>query len=161
LLQLRLHAELNLYKIRTCRNIAGMKRELDPYAAPTDTTTGLPVIGPGGQLALPGLATLRPTPYRYTTLVDRATQMVGLAQQIESAFLAVLEKADAERYSMLKARQDLHLARAGVRLQTLRVREAQDGVKLAQLQQDRAQKQVDTYQEWLDEGKTVWEQMAV
>jgi hypothetical protein len=39
---LRLHAELNLYKLRTCRNIAGMKRQLDPYAAPTDTTSGMP-----------------------------------------------------------------------------------------------------------------------
>src|SRR5262249_18528218 len=62
------------------------------------------------------------------------------------------EKADAERYSMLKARQDLQLARAGVRLQTLRVKEAQDGVKLAQIQQQRAQVQVDTYQYWLDAG---------
>ena len=37
---LRLKAELNLYKIRTCRNIAGMERQLDPYAAPTDTVSG-------------------------------------------------------------------------------------------------------------------------
>ena len=26
---LRLHAELNLYKIRTCRNISGLRRELE------------------------------------------------------------------------------------------------------------------------------------
>src|SRR5262249_37293658 len=57
---LRLHAELNLYKLRTCRDIAGVKRALDPYAAPTDTTSGLPQIGPGGALVLPGTATLRP-----------------------------------------------------------------------------------------------------
>src|SRR5262249_18409818 len=101
---LRLHAELNLYKIRTCRNIAGIKRELDPYAAPTDTTSGMPVIGAGGQLVLPGLARLRPTPYRYAVLIERAKQLVGLAQQIEASMLSAIEKADAERYSMLKAR---------------------------------------------------------
>ena len=33
---LRLHAELNLFKLRTCRNIAGMKTQVDLYAAPTD-----------------------------------------------------------------------------------------------------------------------------
>jgi hypothetical protein len=48
---LRLHAELNLFKIRSCRNIAGMQRQLDPYAAPTDTVTGLPSIGAGGSLS--------------------------------------------------------------------------------------------------------------
>ena len=39
---LRFHAKVDLYKIRTCRNIAGEQRELDPYAAPTDASTGLP-----------------------------------------------------------------------------------------------------------------------
>src|SRR5205807_2646848 len=75
---LRLHAELNLHKIRTCRNIAGQERQLEPYAAPTDATSGLPAIGSGGQLLLPGTATLHPTSYRYSTLIDRAKQLVGL-----------------------------------------------------------------------------------
>ena len=35
-----LYVQLNLFKIRNCRNIAGMKRTLDPYAAPTDATSG-------------------------------------------------------------------------------------------------------------------------
>lgn len=44
----RQHAELNLMKLRSGRNIAGMKRELEPYAAPTDVTQALPTIGVGG-----------------------------------------------------------------------------------------------------------------
>lgn len=59
---LRLKAELNLYKIRTCRNIAGMERQLDPYAATTDTVSGMPQIGAGGQLVLPGTANPLPIP---------------------------------------------------------------------------------------------------
>ena len=158
---LRLRAELNLYKIRTCRNIAGIERQLEPYAAPTDVVSGLPFIGAGGQLVLPGLATLRPTPYRYQVLIERAKQLVALAQQIEAAFLATVEKADAERYSILKARQDMEHARAGVRLQTLRVKEAEGGVKLAELQQERAQIQVDHYQKLIEEGPTVLEQLVL
>ena len=69
---LRLHAELNLFKLRTCRNIAGLKRQLEPYAAPTDTTRGLPAIGAGGQLVLPGVAILQPSLYRYPVLIERA-----------------------------------------------------------------------------------------
>lgn len=155
---LRLRAELNLYKLRNCRNIAGMERELDPYAAPTDTTSGLPMIGAGGQLVLPGLIKFAPTSYRYPVLIERAKHLVGLAQQIEAAFLSALEKGDAERYSVLKARQDMSLTRAGVRLQDLRVKEAEGGVKLAELQQERAQIQVQAYKEWIEAGPNDWEQ---
>jgi hypothetical protein len=158
---LRLRAELNLYKLRTCRDIAGVKRALDPYAAPTDTTSGLPQIGPGGALALPGTATLRPTAYRYKTLIERAKQLVTLASQIEAAMLAALEKRDAEFYAQLKARQDVSLTLAGVRLQDLRVQQAQDGVTLATLQQQRAQLQQDHYQQLLNEGVSSLESAAI
>src|SRR5262249_35599461 len=99
---LRLHAELNLFKIRHCRNIAGLERKPESYAAPTDAVSGLPLIGAEGQLVLPGLAKLAPTPYRSSVLVERGKHLVGLAQQIEANFLSTLEKADAERYSKLK-----------------------------------------------------------
>jgi hypothetical protein len=149
---LKLKAELNLHKIRTCRNIAGMKSALDPYAAATDQISGLPQIGANGQLMLPGAVTLQPTPYRFSFLIERAKQLVNIAQQMETAMLAALEKRDAEAYGQLKARQDVQLAGAQVKLQALRVQEAKDNVKLAELQQERAQIQVDYYQRLLDEG---------
>ena len=154
---LRLRAELNLYKLRTCRNIAGMERELEPYAAPTDTMSGLPTIGAGGQLVLPGNVVLQPTPYRYSVLLERAKQLVQLAAQIEAAKLSALEKRDAEYYNLLEARKDVRLARAGVRLQNLRVREAEGGVTLAELQQTRVQIQLDHYDRLLDEGQSAME----
>ncbi len=158
---LRLKAEASLYKLRTCRNIAGMQRELEPYAAPTDTVSGMPVIGAGGQLVLPGLDVLKPTPYRYPVLIERAKQLAGLAQQMESALLAAIEKGDAERYGLLKARQDVQMARGGIRLQRLRVKEARNGVKLAELQKARAQIEASTYQRWLDEGMLETESIAI
>jgi len=154
---LNLRANLNLYKLRTCRNIAGMKRQLEIFAAPTDTHTGMPVIGAGGQLVLPGLVRFQPTPYRYQVLLDRAKQLVQLAMQREQAFLSAMEKTDAEAYSLLKARQDLRLSKAGVQLQKLRVTEAVGGVKLAGLQKDRAGIQVNTYDEWINAGINMYE----
>ena len=147
---LRLRAELNLYKLRTCRNIAGLKRQLEPYAAPTDTTTGLPTIGAGGQLLLPGVVRIQPTLYRYQVLIERAKQLVQLAGQIEAALLSALEKRDFEAFNLLKTRQELNLAQAGIRLQTLRLTEANDGVKLADLQKKRAEIQADKYREWIN-----------
>jgi hypothetical protein len=158
---LRLHAELNLYKVRTCRNIAGIERELDAYAAPTDTESGLPVIGAGGQLVLPGVATLRPTHYRYSALIERARQLVHLAGQMESGLLAALEKRDAESYSLMKARQDVQLARAEIVLQDLRVKEAEGGVELARLQQQRAQIEADHYEALIEENLTTLEELAI
>ncbi|MEM7584429.1 MAG: neuraminidase-like domain-containing protein [Acidobacteriota bacterium] len=154
---LRLRAELELHKLRTCRNIAGLERQLEPFSAPTDTVSGLPTIGSGGQLNLPGLSPLKPTSYRYPVLIERARRLTSLAQQVESTMLASLEKGDAERYSRLKARQDVQMARRGVRLQQLRVREARNGVELAELQQDRSQILVDRYAEYLDEDLSVSE----
>jgi Tc toxin complex TcA C-terminal TcB-binding domain len=158
---LRLRAEANLYKIRTCRNISGVKRELDTYAAPTDTVTGLPSIGSGGQLSVPGLAPLRPTPYRYLALIGRAKEMVQLAQQLETSMLSALQQRDNEAYGLLKARQDVRHSRAVVTLQDLRINEAQDEVQLAELERDRASIQMETYEEWINEGLLAVEEVIV
>jgi len=158
---LRLHAELNLYKIRTCRNIAGDERELEPYSAPIDVESGLPTIGAGGQLVLPGKITFRPTPFRYAVLIERAKQLAGLAQQIEASFLATVEKRDAEYQNLLRARQDVQLTSAGVRLQDLRVKEAEDGVTLAELQRERAEIQVEHFDNLLGDPQSNWEDAAI
>src|SRR5262249_34567949 len=129
---LRLRAEANLFKLRSGRNIAGMERQADAPAAAADAQSSLPAIGAGGQIVLPGTAAPQPTPSRYPVLVERAKQLVQLAEQMEAAMLSALEKRDAEAYNLLKARQDVQLTRAGVRLQDLRAREAEDGVKLAE-----------------------------
>lgn len=146
---LRLRAELNLFKLRHCQNIAGMQRELDPYAAATDATTGLPTLS-GGQIVLPGTSGVRPTAYRFPSLLERAKQLVAHAQQLEAALLAALEKRDLEAYNLLKARQDVGLARAGVRLEELKGVEAQASIVLAQLQKTRAQDTVDHWNKLLN-----------
>ena len=61
---LTLRAEANLHKLRTCRNIAGMERDLEPYAAPTDVASSMLSVGGHGQLSLPGTTSIQPTPYR-------------------------------------------------------------------------------------------------
>ncbi len=155
------HPANNLDKIRTCRNIAGVKRQVEAYAAPTDLRSALTSIGAGGQLVLPTRITAPPVPYRYEFLIERSKQLANIAAQMEAAFLAALEKTEAERYSLLKARQDAQLARAGVKLQTLRVRQAEDEVDLAELQQESAEIQFQYYEDWLNEGRSKHEESAI
>jgi hypothetical protein len=103
----------------------------------------------------------RPTPYRFATLIERAQRLVGTAQQMEERFLAALEKADAEAYDLLKARQDITLAQATVELQDLRVGEAQAGVEVTELQRGSAAIQRDQAQVLLDRATGVGEKAAV
>lgn len=152
---------MNLYKALNCGNIAGELRELEPYAAPTDVASGVPMIGTAGQIVLPGPVRLAPTPYRYAVLIDRAKQLVAHAQQLESAFLSALQQRDAESYNLLKARQDVALSRAGLKLQDLRVKEAEDGVELADLQQERSEISFDYYDELLANGLIEDEETAL
>jgi hypothetical protein len=116
-----------------------------------------PLIGAGGQLVLPGTITFQPTSYRFSALLERAKQLAQLSGQMEAAMLSAIERSEAEAYNLLKARQDLHLTRAGVQLQDLRIREAQDGVKIADLQQQRAQIQVNHFDKLLNEDLSALE----
>ena len=145
---LRRRGENRLNNLRNCRNIAGHPRVLFPYAAATDAVSGLPYLEDGA-IVLPGMATYQPTQYRYETLIERAKHLVNLAQQYESALLSAIEKRDAELYSQLRARQDLRLAQAQITLQDLRVTEADHGVRLAELQKERAVIQRDHFAELL------------
>ncbi len=142
------HANLNLFKIRTDRNSAGMQRQLEVRPGSNASSMSSIPSAQSGSAA----TTLQPTPYRYSTLIDRAKQLASLAQQMEASYLQALEKADAETYTALQARQNLDVTLANVQLQNLRVTQANDGVKLATLQQQRAQIQQDTYQSWINAG---------
>lgn len=148
---LRMRTSINLHKIDTNRNIAGVQRQLEFYAAATDTKSGSPRIDADGRLSLPGTVRLQPTPYRYAVIIERAKQLTQIANQIESSFLNALEKRDKEALDILNARQNIQTARANIRLQDLRVNEAKDGVKLSELQKQRAQIQVDTLESWIVE----------
>lgn len=139
---LRLHAESNLQKIRNGQNIAGLEREIVPFTVSVDTSNGLLIVDSN---MLQRQITIRPTIYRYNTLIERAKQLVTLAQQIEAAFLTALERVKANAYDYLKATQDLEVAQAGLRLQDLRIREARSGVQLSQFQLNRAQFQENNY----------------
>lgn len=149
---LKLKLNVELYKIFNCRNIAGMIRELDVYGAPTDSTTGIPFIGAQGNLVLPALNAFKPSQYRFSALIERAKQIVQYAQQVEAQFLSVLEKRDAEYYNLLAARQDLQTARATIKLQDLRVKQAQDEKGLAEIQYDRANYSYTNYNNWITGG---------
>lgn len=157
----RRHAELNLYKIRACRNIAGLELRLEPYAAPTAAEAGPLSIGTGDAIPAATPGSFQPLPYSYATLVERAKQLVELARQMEASMLAFIETSEQKKYEEIKARQDLALAQASVRLKDLQLVQSLDGVTNAQLQRDRAVIQRDYYGKLLSDGWTLNENLAI
>lgn len=143
---LRQRAETQLAKLRQGRNIAGTVRQID-------LPSSLPTAGPqpAAAFSVPR-RTPRPTPYRFSVLVERSKQLVSIAQQIETAYLDTLKQSGADDYGRLKADHDLSLAKVGKELQTLRVTEALRGEELAAGQQFRAEAQIRHYQDLLQRG---------
>ena len=139
---LRGRVEVQVAKLRQGRTIAGNRRAVEP-AAPT----GLPALT---QQTLP-------TPYRYRVLVERARQLVTLAEQVEAAYLAALEKYDDAAFRRFDANKGVELSDAAVTLQGLRVTEAARGESLAQAQCNRAGATSNEYQRLIDAGLNQYE----
>ncbi len=144
----------NLTKLRTCRNIAGFLREIDPYGAPIGIGAGM--VSPDGTI-FSGIVDAPPTPYRYLALVSRAKELVGIAQQIEAGYQSALVSAEGEAFTLLQAEQSVELAGAQVTVQDLRVTQANTELGLTQLQKGSAVLREGTYTDWIDAGLSSYE----
>ena len=131
-------AELGLEKIHAGLNIAGQ------VGAETAADTSL-----------------LPSQYRYSVLIERTKALVSIGQQVEAAYLAALERADAEQYGLLQARHDLRVAFTQVDIAELQVGQAEAGVTQARLQTERAQLQQSTYDDWVGDGLNGWEKASL
>lgn len=147
---LRRRAENNLTKLRTCRNIAGFIRQLDPYGAPIGLGSGL--VSPDGKI-FSGVVDAPPTPYRYAALVARAKEFVNIAQQIEAGYQNALVSAEGEALTLLQAEQSVELAEAQVTLNDLHLDRANSELGLAELQQESAILREETYAGWMSAGQ--------
>jgi len=145
---LRRHAQLSLEKIRTGRNIAGMKRDLDPYASDVSVESAAPT--PDSGVGLPGGGSAQPTNYRYETLLQRARQLADRARQFETQFFQAVEKRVGEERRLTQARQQVELANERVTLQESRVARAEEKVELARLQRARSWLKVNRYKQWIE-----------
>jgi hypothetical protein len=157
---LRFRAETNLEKIRTCRNIAGMGRTVQVYAPSADPMAVVRATAAGEEIE-ETVPTEPPPVHRFSYLIERARYYADVARQLESQLLNAFEREDAEKYNLLKARQDARASQSNLSLQDLRVDEANDGVTLAQLQRDRAVEQKNHFVDLLATGLSDYEKEAI
>jgi len=155
---LKLKSNVELFKIFNCMNIAGMQRELDVYSAATDSTTGIPVIGATGTLNLPGIKNYSPTQFRFRTLLERAKVLVSQSQQLESIFLSTLERIDVESYGILTAKQNIETSTAKLKLQDLRINQAQSEKAVIERQIEKTQFAKQHFNDLISDGLNSFEQ---
>ncbi len=146
---LRTRVENNLVKLRQCRNIAGFVRELDPYGAPIGIGSGL--VSPDGR-NFDGIVQAPPTIYTYLYLIERSKQLVNIAQQIEAEYQTTLEKAENETLKVFEAEQRIQLSGTRLKLQDLRITQANNELELAQVQKQSALLRETTYSSWIKAG---------
>jgi Tc toxin complex TcA C-terminal TcB-binding domain len=108
-----------------------------------------------------GYESTLPSQYRFSVLLERAKNLVALAQQVETAYLAALEQQDVKAYDELRARNDLEVAGATVTLHVTKVAEAATGMRLANLQRERAQLQENHFDDLIQSGPNFYEQAAL
>ena len=139
---LLLHAQNNLAKIHNGMNIAGVR---EVQVSSGQTTMFLP------------------SQYRYSFLVERAKNLVGIAQQIEAAYLSALQQGDEERYRQMQAKQDIQVVGNAITLANLKVSDAAIQIGVSELQKDRAESQYDHFDDLISTGLSRWElaEMAV
>jgi len=137
---LQLHAQNNLAKIHNGMNIAGVRD----------------VKAPSGQVSM-----FLPSQYRYAFLVERAKNLVGIAQQVEAAFLSALQQGDEEAYRQIQAKHDIRVAGTSINLADLKVSDADILQREAELQKDRADIQLDHYEKLISDGLNNYEWLAL
>ncbi|HTR29717.1 MAG TPA: neuraminidase-like domain-containing protein [Puia sp.] len=90
--------ETQLYKIRHCLNNAGQFQPLSPFPnVPGFNMDGSGVADFGG--VLPN--------YRFSVMIQKATELCNEVKSLGSALLAALEKQDAEGLALLHATQEI------------------------------------------------------
>jgi Tc toxin complex TcA C-terminal TcB-binding domain/ABC toxin N-terminal region/Neuraminidase-like domain len=102
-----------LFKIRHCMNIEGVERALPLFQPPLDPALLVRAAAAGVDIAsmLADLTAPRPH-YRFSVMLQKATELCNDVKSLGAALLAALEKKDAEELALLRSRHEVALLQA-------------------------------------------------
>lgn len=123
-----------LFKIRNCRNIEGVLRQLPLYEPPIDPALLVKAAAAGvdtASLMSDFNATL--PKYRFSYTLQKANELCADVRGLGSAILSALEKKDAEALSLLRSSQELKLLEKVRQVKEAQVNEAEESLNALQL----------------------------
>ena len=119
--------EDRLLKIRSCRDIEGVRRTLDLFQPEIDPRLLARMKAAGLTLddVLNSTSGNLP-PYRFTYLIDKARQYAGTLQSLGAQLMSAIEKRDGEELAQLRAVHEQNLLKMRTRMTELEIDAAEE-----------------------------------
>ncbi|HEX6100518.1 MAG TPA: neuraminidase-like domain-containing protein [Thermoanaerobaculia bacterium] len=129
-----------LFKIRHCMNIEGRVRQLPLYEPPIDPALLVRAAAAGVDLSTALSDANAPLPaYRFTFMVQKATELCNDVRAFGSALLQVLEKKDAEALGALRSTREIALLEASRDVRKQQIEEARRNREATERQREMVQ----------------------
>jgi len=119
--------ETQLYKIRHCLNMAGQFQPLSPFP-------NVPGMGNMDGSGVADFGGVLPN-YRFSVMIQKATELCTEVKSLGAALLAALEKQDAEGLALLRASQEITVQQNIDTLKQMQIEDANFGLQNLQAYQ--------------------------
>ncbi len=136
-----------LFKIRNGMNIEGVVRQLPLYEPPIDPALLVRAAAAGVDLSTALNDINAPMPaYRFTHMVQKATELCNDVRTFGSALLQAMERNDAEELGVLRSGREIALMERSMDVRKLRVDEAKESRDAIVRQKEMVQARLDHYE---------------
>lgn len=151
-----------LYNIRHCLNIEGVYAPPALFAPAIDP--GLLVRAAAAGLDIGSILSDLNSPlpyYRFSTVIQKATELVNEVKGLGASMLSALEKKDAEALALLRSGQEIGVLKAVIAVKNKQVDDAQSSINNLQKQQDLINIRISYYQGLISAGLNTGEITAL
>lgn len=150
--------EDRLSKIRNCKDISGLRRQLDLFAPEIDPRELIRLKAAGLSLEdVMDITTGHAPPYRFAYLLDKARQYANTVQNLGGQLLAALEKRDAEELAAMRLVHEHQLQEMRTQLMTWEIDASQDALKGLEKQKEAIEYRKEHYENLVTSGLSGWE----
>ena len=150
--------EKQLFKIRNCMNISGVRRNLSLFEPPIDPM--LLVRAKAAGLSLEEIMEMIPAPlppYRCSYLIEKAKQFTQTVQSFGSALLSALEKKDVEELSLLRSVHEHNVLRLTKEIKKQQIAETNYNYQSLIETKTNVQNRINYYNRLIDGDLIGWE----
>jgi Tc toxin complex TcA C-terminal TcB-binding domain/Neuraminidase-like domain/Salmonella virulence plasmid 28.1kDa A protein len=152
--------EDRLEKIRQCRDLAGVRRDLALFAPEIDPRLLVRARAAGISLEEVLNATSGDLPpYRFVYLIERAKSYAGVVQAFGAALMAALEKKDAEELARLRIVHEQNVQKLARQVRQREADAATEEIAALERQQATVAYRKTHYQNLMDEDLIPWERI--
>lgn len=133
-----------LTKIRNCLNIAGQFSPISPFPS-------VPGMNNGDSSSISDWGGILPN-YRFTVMVQKATELCSEVKSLGAALLSALEKKDVEAIALLRANQEVSVQQAVDLVKQLQITDANLGLQNLQNYQSLVNDKITYYSDLISAG---------